>query len=121
MIGTAARFLLAVVLGCVLAALVTLEVIEQGEFAPVMLFGGALTFMLFAGVPALFAGTAALRLLRWLAVDRIEGTVIMMVGGAAVGAWLMTVTFTSLESLGAIVGGSIGLMQGLLLHRAPQS
>jgi branched-subunit amino acid permease len=111
-------FIGAVLIGSLLAGiLTTIEYALTGSSPPNLLFvfGITGTYLVFASIPALLFGLPVVQLLRRRGIERWPATAIMFAGGIIVGVFLMFITFTGLEKLGATAGGSIGFMFGLLL------
>jgi len=123
LLRTVALFILALALGGMLAGLIASTGLVVGKLKMpdlselrAIIFGAGLTFAVFGGLPALVVGMPAVLLLRRMRVSRFEAPLILMTGGGVVGAGLMAMTFTGFELLGAAVGGSIGLMLGILVY-----
>jgi hypothetical protein len=75
--------------------------------------GIAMTYAAFGIIPAAIFGLPAILFLKRRSYSRWPATAILALGGGAVGALLMLVTFTGLELLGGTAGASIGFALGL--------
>ncbi|WP_207791098.1 hypothetical protein [Allosphingosinicella flava] len=110
-------WLLALVLGCLLASvLVGLKgvIMHQDPIYPLIFAGWAVTILMFGTLPALVIGVPAIIFLRKCGIDRLPAIFALLLGGAVIGGLLMAVTFEGFEFLAATSGGCIGFMLGLL-------
>jgi len=110
-------FLIALMLGSILAALFSFALSSPESFSIWFLVGVAATYVIFGLGPAVAFGLPALWLLRRLRVTRLAAALAMTVGGGAVGTLVTFGMFHRFEPLGAIAGASIGLLQAVLLYR----
>jgi hypothetical protein len=110
-------FLIALMLGSILAALVSFALSSPESFSIWPVVGVAATYVIFGLGPAVAFGLPALWLLRRLHVTRLAAALAMTAGGGAVGTLVTFGMFHRFEPLGAIAGASIGLLQGVLLYR----
>ncbi len=111
------KFLLALLLGSVVAAILAVAGTSPENATIWIVVGVATIFAMFGLIPSACLGTPALRMCQHLNFSHIAAASLLAMAGAALGASMMAFTFTSFESWGAIAGGSIGLMQGLLLYK----
>ena len=111
------RFVLALVLGSTVAALISVATTSPENATPLVVAGIAGVYAIFGIVPAAVVGLPMLKVFRRLNIGSSAAALLLTLGGAAVGALLMTATFTSFATWGAIAGASIGLVQGCLLHK----